>query len=284
MSKNERKDESENELVIKVKKELLSMSDNFNMISKYLEQLKEIINKDEYIYIDDINEQKENNLLLNKKRGIKDKVKEKDKIIEIKNTKEDNGAISLNEKSKSKIKVKSLNKQKNINKSKESQINLSKKSKLTLNNSENEELEEESEEDSDEDEYINSEDENSNSSSEDKNANKHHKRKKKNKIKQNKNGIISKLYPVRTVQNDEISSGYRVYCRCKGISMCFGPYDDFNFAYDLRKLIHSQLKMFTGDIPDVEDKIKEFLKRTKEAVDKKKASIKMVKKNKTINN
>ena len=62
--------------------------------------------------------------------------------------------------------------------------------------------------------------------------------------------------------------------------MCFGPYDDFNFAYDLRKLIHSQLKMFTGDIPDVLEKIKEFLKRTKEAVDKKKAPIKMFKKNK----
>ena len=276
MTKNEVKEEPEKDLIINVKNELLSISDNFLKMSKYLEELKGILNNN-YIYIDDINEQKENNLLLNKKRKVKEK--------EIKIIKEKNQTISLNEKSKSqsKSKIKAINKN-NLNKSKENQNDSNKKSQLTLNYSENENEEESEENDDDSDEYINSEDENSNSSSEEKRVNKPHKRRKKNKIKQNQNGIISKIYPVRTVQNEEISLGYRVYCRCKGISMCFGPYDEFNFAYDLRKLIHSQLKMFRGDVPDVVDKIKEFLKRTKEAVDKKKAPIKMVKKNKAINN
>ena len=243
-------------------------------MTNYLEQLKSIIINDDFIYIEDINEKNENNLLLNKKRRIKEK--------EVKHITEENTTISLNEKSKSISKNKS-NSKKNINISNEKQSNSNKKSTLTLDNSESDSEEEEENED-DSDEYINSEDENSNSSQEDKKLNKPHKRRKKNKIKQNQNGIISKIYPVRTFQNDVISSGYRVYCRYKGISMCFGPYDDFNFAYDLRKLIHSQLKMFRGDIPDVLDKIKEFLKRTKEAVDKKKAPIKMLKKIKTINN
>ena len=275
MTKNEEKEEGENDLIIKVKNELLSLSNNFLLMTNYLEQLKSIIINDDFIYIEDNNGKNENNLLLNKKRRIKEK--------EVKHITEENTTISLNEKSKSISKNKS-NSKKNINISNEKQSNSNKKSTLTLDNSESDSEDEEEENEDDSDEYINSEDENSNSSQEDKKLNKPHKRRKKNKIKQNQNGIISKIYPVRTFQNDVISSGYRVYCRYKGISMCFGPYDDFNFAYDLRKLIHSQLKMFRGDIPDVLDKIKEFLKRTKEAVDKKKAPIKMLKKNKTINN
>ena len=306
MTENEKEDIKEEELITKIKDELLSLSEKFILMTNYLEQLKVEIENDDLKEKNDNNKNIEKNYLLNKKRinsshtTISTLNNSKNEINQ-KHQKVDSMSYSSKNNSYSKIRtiknknIKKLNDKTLENKEKERLINtkIYKRKKIDMdysrlkiqeyedkieNYEENEE--EEEEDDDDEEEYINSDEESSDSSMDEKklNKNKNHTKHRKKKIKQNQNGIISKLYPVRTIQNEVISSGYRVYCKCKGVSMCFGPYADFNFAYDFRKLMLSQLKMFTGDIPDVLEKIKEFLKRTKEAVDKKQAPVQMFKK------
>ena len=300
MTLNENKDLKEEELSNKIREELILLSNKFTSMSNYLEQIKHIILNDDIVENINNNNKNENISLLRKRKNIpnnkisnninnkKEEIYEKvenisnssksSKSSKIKNIKHNKIHKISNKIRESKEKYESFKKKK-INKSH------SKMSKIDERYEKNEDsLEEEEEEE--EEEYINSEEENSNSSLDEKRVNKTKKSmgRKKKKSKHNQNGIYSKLYPVKIIQNDVISSGYRVYFKCKGISMCFGPYADFNFAFDFRKLMHSQLKMFTEDIPNVMEKIEEFLKRTKEAVDKKQAPVEMVKKYKTINN
>ena len=301
--KEKDKDNNEEELMTKIRDELLSLSQKFISMSNYLEKLKIEIEKDDISDINDDNKNENMNLLGKKRIGTgqigtipdynnsKNNNNQKEKQIEtISNSSisDSNSSIKISEnrnrnKSKSKI---SQNKAKNKiyeNKTKHNSHN-KKRKKLNINEDYGNNEEEEEDEDEDEEEYINSDEESSSSSLDEKKTHKNHIKHRKKKIKQTQNGIISKIYPVKIIQNDVISAGYRVYCKCKGISMCFGPYADFNFAFDFRKLMHSQLKMFTKDIPDVLEKIEEFLKRTKEAVDKKQAPVQMLKKCKTINN
>ena len=301
--KEKEKDNNEEELMTKIRDELLSLSQKFISMSNFLEKLKIEIEKDDISDINDDNKNKNNHLLGKKRIGTsqivtnhdynnaKNNNNQKVKQIEtISNSSisDSNSSIKVSEnrnrnRSKSKI---SQNKAKNKiyeNKTKHNSHN-KKRKKLNINEDYGNNEEEEEDEDEDEEEYINSDEESSSSSLDEKKTHKNHIKHRKKKIKQTQNGIISKIYPVKIIQNDVISAGYRVYCKCKGISMCFGPYADFNFAFDFRKLMHSQLKMFTKDIPDVLEKIEEFLKRTKEAVDKKQAPVQMLKKCKTINN
>ena len=296
--KDKEKDNNEEELMTKIRDELLSLSQKFISMSNYLEKLKIEIEKDDLSDINDDNKNKNMNLL-GKKRIDTSQINtrhdnnnnknnnnnQKEKQIEtISNSSisDSNSSIKVSEnrnKSKSKSKI-SQNKVKNKiyeNKTKHNSHN-KKRKKLNINDDYGNNEKEEEDEDEDEEEYINSDEESSSSSLDEKKTHKNHIRHRKKKIKQTQNGIISKIYPVKIIQNDVISAGYRVYCKCKGISMCFGPYADFNFAFDFRKLMHSQLKMFTKDIPDVLEKIEEFLKRTKEAVDKKQAPVQMLKK------
>lgn len=303
--KEKDKDNNEEELMTKIRDELLSLSQKFISMSNYLEKLKIEIEKDDISDIKDDNKNENMNLLGKKRIGTgqigtipdynnsKNNNNQKEKQIEtISNSSisDSNSSIKISEnrnrnKSKSKSKI-SQNKTKNKiyeNKTKHNSHN-KKRKKLNMNEDYGNNEEEEEDEDEDEEEYINSDEESSSSSLDEKKTHKNHIKHRKKKIKQKQNGIISKIYPVKIIQNDVISAGYRVYCKCKGISMCFGPYADFNFAFDFRKLMHSQLKMFTKDIPDVLEKIEEFLKRTKEAVDKKQAPVQMLKKCKTINN
>ena len=300
---NKDKDNNEEELMTKIRDELLSLSQKFISMSNYLEKLKNEIEKDDISDINDDNKNENINLLGKKRIGTnqtdtnpdnnitKNNNNQKEKQIEtISNSSisDSNSSIKVGEnrnRSKSKLsQIKAKNKI-NENKTKHNSHN-KKRKKLNVNENygNNEEEEEDEDEDEDEEEYINSDEESSSSSMDEKKTHKTHIKHRKKKIKQTQNGIISKIYPVKIIQNDVISAGYRVYCKCKGISMCFGPYADFNFAFDFRKLMHSQLKMFTKDIPDVLEKIEEFLKRTKEAVDKKQAPVQMLKKCKTINN
>ena len=303
--KEKEKDNNEEELMAKIRDELLSLSQKFISMSNYLEKLKIEIEKDDISDINDDNKN-ENMNLLGKKRIdtsqintrhdnniTKNNNNQKEKQIEtISNSSinDSNSSIKISEnrnrnRSKSKISQNKAKNKINENKTKHNSHN-KKRKKLNMNDDygNNEEEEEDEDEDEDEEEYINSDEESSSSSLDEKKTHKNHIKHRKKKIKQTQNGIISKIYPVKIIQNDVISAGYRVYCKCKGISMCFGPYADFNFAFDFRKLMHSQLKMFTKDIPDVLEKIEEFLKRTKEAVDKKQAPVQMLKKCKTINN
>ena len=292
---DETKNIKEEEIFAKIKDELLSISEKYSLMSKYFNKLKneiinEITNEDltqnEIIHNDDNNENKEKNNCLKKKRINISNTKTPKKIESLSYSSQSNNHSNSKGNSHKKIthKSKTKNKEKNktISNTKVKKINTSPKkiSEIEENNYEDEENED------DEEEYINSEEENSNSSSEEKKIakNKKNHRHKKKKIKSNNNGVISKIYSVKIIQNNEVSYGYRVYFKCKGINMCFGPYIDFNFAFEFRKLMLSQLKMFTEDIPDVMEKIEEFFKRTKEAVDQKQAPIEMVKKYKTINN
>ena len=277
------------ELTMKIKDELLILSTKFNLISDYLSHLKEYIIKESIAQENIIEENINNNdgIKVDKKNFLKNK--------RFLNDINNNDKYKINE---NKSKYKKIEDSKKSNKSKsypkEKVIHIKKSSSKLKSNSRKEKLfdknkkkrkynlekdeNNEENEDDDEEEYINyEEEENSNSSELEKKVNKKQKHKKK-KLKSIKSGVMSKLYAVKIKQNESISSGYRVYFKCKGINMCFGPYTDFNFAYDFRKLMLSQLKMFTGDIPNVSQKIEEFFKRTKEAVDKKQAPVEMVKK------
>ena len=101
---------------------------------------------------------------------------------------------------------------------------------------------------------------------------------KKNK---KKNEVATKLYTVKAMKDGVIQHGFRIFCKCQGISCCFGPYSDYNYAFEIRKLMHYQLKSFSWDVPDVKEKIKEFYERITGVVDTLRTPLEMIRRNKS---
>ncbi len=79
--------------------------------------------------------------------------------------------------------------------------------------------------------------------------------------------ISCKLYSVQTLQDGEIKKGYRIFCKYLKISLCFGPYSNYDFALELRKNLQNNLKLFNYKIPGVEKLINVFLLEVKKRID-----------------
>ena len=79
--------------------------------------------------------------------------------------------------------------------------------------------------------------------------------------------ISCKLYSVQTLQDGEIKKGYRIFCKYLKISLCFGPYSNYDFALELRKNLQNNLKLFNYKTPGVEKLINIFLLEVKKKID-----------------
>ena len=79
--------------------------------------------------------------------------------------------------------------------------------------------------------------------------------------------ISCKLYSVQTLQDGEIKKGYRIFCKYLKISLCFGPYSNYDFALELRKNLQNNLKLFNYKTPGVEKLINVFLLEVKKRID-----------------